>query len=167
MKHQIKRFNQFVNEYYSHSDFFGKEEGTGNTSSCCGSVIDDQGCCTECGEECETAEDMPARHSKPHAAHSWMSEPGQHGEWRIEEGKRKPKAEEMEMEDDEMPMAKKPAGKAPAKKPMPFMPKKPAGKAPMIQPKKPGAAGVEFIKGAAKANAMKKAMPGNMPGKKG
>jgi hypothetical protein len=99
----------------------------------------------------------------------------------IEEGKRKPK---MEMEDDEMPVPAKKAPKKPkfeeeeeeimpkkaAKKPMPFMPKKPAAKAPTFMKKsdmgaKPGAKGVDLIKGAVKANAMKKDMP--MPGKRG
>jgi hypothetical protein len=167
MKNQVKRFTQFINENYHHeSDMnYGHEahHDHAEMSDCCGSVIDESGYCTECGEAAghsmhDEYNDAPYNHSayteeelyeaKKKAQIDALKEVDKKFANLKPAAKKKGKAAEEEEEMEEAP--KKGANAKPAAKGMPFG--KPAAKGNPFAKKdeKPAAKGMPFGKPAAK-----------------
>jgi hypothetical protein len=181
MKNQVKRFTQFINENYSHSheergDSWVPElgewqddefDGMNKMSQCCGSEIDEEGYCTECGENASDSDYPQERHhAAGHHSHNHGMSPEELYEAKKKAQiealkevdkkfanlkpapKKKGKAAEEEEEMEEAP--KKGAKAKPAAKGMPFG--KPAAKANPFAKKeeKPAAKGMPFGKPAAK-----------------
>ena len=180
MKHQVKRFTDFVNEYHSHNHHLSDMEDSMSIekSPCCDSDIDTDGYCTECGEYADQ-DDSYSHYDRQHKADpdNYLAAPPREihlDPHELYEAKKKAQIEalkavdkkfanlkpvgkkkSMPEEEEEMEEAPKKGGKAkPAAKEMPFGKKaeKPAAKGMPFGKKeeKPAAKGMPFGKPAAK-----------------